>query len=143
MSDKMTSQDWKEVEKRLKSFYYIVKLNCDGYKVDLVLEQVSTMKNSIMVYVNGKFKGEWLVNDCEERRRFLRPVLKYVYSAKWRASMKKKPKWLQKEFPDTNKTYTYYTPYWLSFGALKRHLIANNHSIELIREKGECNGSKA
>lgn len=30
----------------------------------------SQFQNAIAVYINGSFKGKWLVEDCEERRRF-------------------------------------------------------------------------
>jgi hypothetical protein len=33
---------------------------------------------------------------------------------------------------DVDRKYTTYQPAWSSFGALKRHLIANNKSIELV-----------
>lgn len=136
----MTSDDWKKVEKRLENFYDIVELNCDGYKVELVLTREKPMKNNIVIYINGVIKGEWITNDCEERRRFFRPVKKYLYPQKYRASMKKEPKWLQREFPNTDRTYTFYVPDWLSFKALKSHLIKNNENIELItKEQEEAN----
>jgi hypothetical protein len=99
------------------------------------LVRVSQFKNTIRVYIDGQIKGIWYTDDCEERRRFFRPVKRFLHPKKWRDEMKKEPKWLQKRFPDTNKTYTSYTPEWISFGALKRHLIANNKNIELIRKE--------
>lgn len=47
-----------------------VHLKIDGYKVSLNLTQKSRFQNVIMVYINDEFRGKWLMEDCEERRRF-------------------------------------------------------------------------
>lgn len=133
----MTSQDWKEVEKSLKSFYSSVKLRCDGYEVTLLLRQISQFKNAILVYVNGVIKGEWLCKDCEERRRFLRPVKSSLYSQKQKAALKKISKSLRKKtgLLDPEASYTSYRYDWTSFKALKSHLSKHNSNIELVREQ--------
>lgn len=53
--------------------------------------------------------------------------------------MKKVSKRLRQKagLPDPDASFTYYAPYWTSFGALKRHLIKHNSDIELIREQKE------
>ncbi|SFH21635.1 hypothetical protein SAMN05660649_04286 [Desulfotomaculum arcticum] len=130
----MTNEDWKEVEQQLQSIFSHVELKCDGYKVALVLKRLSQMKNGIIVYVNGIFEYKWLLDDCEERRRFCCPVKKSVYNQKHKAAMKKISKRLR-GLQDPEAKYTYYLPYWSSFRSLKSHLIKNNSSIELIREK--------
>jgi len=133
----MTSQDWKEVEEKLDSFYTLVNLNCDGYIVTLCLKRIDQFKNGICVYVNDYIRGKWLTEDCEERRRFMRPVEKYAYSQKMRASLKKISKRLRNKMglPDPEKKITFYAPYWTSFKRLKSHLIKNNVNIEMIREQ--------
>lgn len=132
----MTKQDWKEVEESLKSFYSIARLRCDGYEVAFVLKRISQMKNGICVYVNSVLEGKWLLEDCEERRRFLCPMKKSVYSRKQKEGLKKFSKRLRTrlDLPDPDKKYTYYLPYWTSFKSLKSHLIKNNSNIELVRE---------
>lgn len=35
----MTTEEWKETEEKLKSFYNVVKLNCDGYEISITLER--------------------------------------------------------------------------------------------------------
>lgn len=132
----MTPEDWKEVKERLEDFYSTVKLKCDGYEVILLLGRISQMENAILIYINGEVKGKWLINDCEERRRFMRPVKKSVFSQKQRTQMKTISKKLRQKYglPDPNASITAYYPYWTSFNSLKRHLIKHNDSIELVRE---------
>lgn len=130
----MTTQDWKEVEERLKSFYDAVELAIDQYKVNLVLERISQFKNVIMVYINGKIDWKWSSEDCEERRRFFQPCTKSLVSPKQKKSLSKISKRLRKEVGllDPDVKYTFYRPYWTSFKSLKRHLTKNNDSIELV-----------
>ena len=133
----MTSQDWQEVEERLNHFYTFVELICDGYKVTLVLVRVTQFKNVIRIYVDGQIKGIWYTEDCEERRRFFRPVSKYAHTQKEKAHLNKISKSLRRKMGpwyDPNKKYTYYLPSWTSFKTLKSHLIKNNSNIELILE---------
>lgn len=129
----MTPQDWKEIEKRLQYLYSLVKLKCDGYEVTLTLARISQMKNAIVVYINGEIRGKWLAEDCEERRRFFRPVTKSIVSPKQKAGWKKLSKKTRQEL-EARTRYTCYYSYWTSFSALKRHLIKNNNTIELLKE---------
>lgn len=63
----MTNDDWKKVDNALKSVFSPgAKLLIDGYEVTLILCQKSQFQNAIAVYINGGFKGKWLVEDCEE-----------------------------------------------------------------------------
>ena len=130
----MTKQDWAYVEGRLKKQYHRVGLNCDGYRVSLLLSRVGDFELAITVFVNGEINGSWLVNDCEERRRFMKPTTKYVMSAKDHKSWVKDfgKRWLKAHGTDVDKTYTSYLPWWKSFRSLKAHLIKNNSSIELV-----------
>lgn len=129
----LTKEEWKIVEEKLKRLLDIVDLICDGYKVSLVLNRETQFKNAIMVYVNGTCKGEWCMTECEESRRFLRKISRSAYSQKQNNAYNKLSKRLQKEMKiDIKKTYSYYLPTWTSFNALKRHLIKENSSIELV-----------
>lgn len=94
------------------------------------------MKNVIMVYVGGVEKGKWLTEECEERKRFCRPITKSAMSQKQKNNLKKLPKKTQKMLIKElklDRTFTYYSFSWTSFNSLKRHLIKQNTSIELIR----------
>lgn len=130
----LTAEEWKEIEEELKLIYSMVKLRCDGYEVSITLARVTQFKNAIVVYVNGVVKGEWLLKECEESRRFFRKVTKSVLTPKQKKSLQKLPKKLQKEL-GIDKTVSYYLADWTSFRALKKHLIEHNQSIELIQSK--------
>ncbi|BFH10861.1 hypothetical protein WJ0W_005967 [Paenibacillus melissococcoides] len=134
----MTIEDWKTVEKNLRHLHYPVELNCDGYPVTLVLERVTPFKNGIAVYIDGTVKGSWIIDDCEERRRFMRPITKQLFTRKQLESAKKVSK---KYYRDAAaQKYTYHDHRWYSFGSLKRHLIKNNEVIEITSRKGSVAG---
>lgn len=130
----MNNEEWKQAESALKSMYTTVRLRCDEYELSLRLERINTYKLAIVFYINGVFKGKWLMEDCEERRRFFNPVEKSVLTAKGKKayaklSKKEQQEWHEKFF------YISYTAYWTSFRKLKKHLTENNKSIELIEIK--------
>lgn len=131
----MTKEEWERAEETLKEFYPAVHLKADGYDVALRLVRIGTYKNAIMVYVNGVFDPKWLAEDCEERRRFCQEKTRSFLNAKQKSDYKRFPKRMQKELAEKyhGLEYKSYCPYWTSFGALKRHLIANNQSIELAK----------
>ncbi len=132
----MTKSEWDKVKKALESLWGVVELKIDGYQISLSLVRVSTYKLAIAIYVNGVFKGEWLMKECDERQRFLPKKERSLLTAKDKASWKKLPKKTQKELEEKyNRKYECYASHWTSFGALKKHLIANNTSIELISIK--------
>ena len=130
----MTKEDWAYVEETLKSPYKIVKLNCDGYILSLRLRRVDVYKLAICVRVNGELSVDWIVNDCEERRRFFRKTQGSILSASGMKIFRKLSKKKQEEWRGSY-FYDIYLPYWTSFRSLKKHLIENNKSIELVKEE--------
>lgn len=131
----VTPEEWKGIEEKLKSFYYTVKLKCDGYEVALMLKRIGQFKNAILVYVNGKVEGKWLMEECEESRRFYRKVTRSAMSQKQKKALAKLPKRLQKELALQNVKFSYYCEYWTSFNSLKRQLVRENKSIELLSDE--------
>jgi len=133
----ITQEQWQDVEEKLKSFYNIVCLNCDGYKLELCLQRTSQMENHIGFYVNGVFKGKWILEDCEERRRFFRPVTRKVFPLATRQRVKKAygKREYAKQAEQWEKSSTYYLSHWKSFKRLKSHLIKHNNKIELVEKK--------
>nr|DAZ25494.1 MAG TPA: hypothetical protein [Caudoviricetes sp.] len=128
----MTSEDWKQVEKDLKFVdLYTVKLLIDGYEVSLQLRQISQFRNAIVVYVNGVFRGKWLTEDCEERRRFFpckKRCLTNTNELKKMGIRSKKEIQKYKE----SATYNQYSSAWTNFKAMKKHFEMNNKSIEIL-----------
>ena len=124
----MTDQDWLKVENSMNCSYGRITLICDDFRLTLDTG-IYKRKISTTVYVNGHWKGEWHIKDCEERRRFFRPVK----CLKWKPRMIKglSKKNLKLLDIDPKETIIYYDSMWGSFKPLKAHLIKNNTSIEL------------
>ena len=129
----MTPQDWERFEKRLSVPFSMVVLEADGYEVAFRVEPVKRLQYQIMTYVGGKFKGKWLLEDCEIRRKFMRPRSTYAFPAKERRELKKLgKKVLSKMNMDPDRRITSYTPLWASPKTLKSHLRKNCQNIEIL-----------
>jgi hypothetical protein len=130
----MTSEDWKRAEHILRTIGRVV-LNCDGYQ--LTIEE-GRYRNRIVLgwYSNGVFEGRWFNSDCEERRRFARPVSRYLYSKKHRDELKKlirgQKRFAKEHGLDPEAKYQSFSNIWPSFQPFKRHLIKANQSITLV-----------
>ena len=77
------------------------------------------------------FKGKWLLEDCEIRRRFCQKHTKSLLNAKGKQKLKRERKEIREQVIK-NTTYEWYEPYFSSFRTLKSHFIKNNNSIELV-----------
>jgi len=123
----MTADQWNEVEKSLSGLFGNVKLQIDGYEITLIKKQLDENRLVISVFINGWFKGEMLHDEDLCKRFFCKHDL-YLWKAKQKALMKrlKDPSW--------NAKRTYYLPYFSKFAQLKKTLIRNNKSIEIISE---------
>lgn len=134
----MTPEQWQEIEKKLSHPWGIpVRLRVDGYDLTLAVRARKPLRFVICPFVNGYFRGEWLVHNqagewCEEARRFLPLKKRHLFSP---ARIKRLGKKLGKKL---DKTYEHREPFFTAFAALKRHLIANNESIELVPETQEA-----
>jgi hypothetical protein len=130
----MTKDEWTALGEKLSYAYGSAKIVADGFEVSFQTQQ-DKMRLVIAVYVNGWMKGEWLVNKTEEAIKFCRPVTFRLHRPsdvkKITAGIRKST--IKKLMPDLEKKGMYYTTHWLSFSALKRHLIANNQSITLVK----------
>lgn len=134
----MTKEDWEKVEKKLSSIFGRAKLMIDGYEITICYVQETVTKYCLAVYVDGKIRGEWLLEDCDIRRKFFHESRKQLFTAKEKAKVikevgKRAFERYMKENPDRY-YITSYEPYFGSFRTLKAHLIKNNTSIELIEE---------
>ena len=129
----MSPEDWKEMDKRLRCIGVRVSLKVDGYNVIFFLDQVKQFKNRIVVYVNDIINWSWCRDGSEEARRFYHPKKVFLHSPKNRKALKKIPKKYRTGL-DPDASFIHREPFWDSFRALKKHLLANNESIELVRE---------
>lgn len=126
----MKREDWQAIEQRLVYPGAQAKLTVDGYGVTLEVHR-HKMRMEVMVFVGGVCKGEWISKDCEERRRFFRPV-----THRPKPAPPKEVKLLGKKWCDAQRakyTHTYYLPLWPSVGALRRHFEKHNSSVELAQ----------
>ena len=132
----ITKEQWQKVQEALSRPYGRAELICDGYKVNLQVVPAGNLKFGILPYVNGVFRGVWLTKDGEERRRFMRPVNLRIYTAKQIGEMTKEltKSAIKQYMPDRDKTIKVYDCCWLTFAALKRHLIAKNQVISIGEE---------
>ena len=140
----MDKAEWAKVKKQLRRPwpYGRARLLADGYEVTLELQMTQNMfQNAIAVYVNGSFRGKWLMEDCEERRRFLPQREKALMSrevrARWNKLSKQQQKRMLEAGVDPNRTYTVYGTHWTSWSALVKHFEAHNADIRLL-EDTEC-----
>lgn len=132
MASALTREQWTQIDNALKSPFGHVVLLVDGYRLTLDVQPYRVRKYVIAVFVNGWMRGEWVTKDCEERRRFFRPREVFIFKAKARAEFLKR--FGKRRFNESGwgKSFICYEPYWNSFAALRRHLIANNESIEVL-----------
>jgi hypothetical protein len=130
----MTKDEWALLERELSSLYGSAELTIDGYTVTFQTG-LCDRRLVIAVYVNGWMKGEWVVNKTEECKRFCRPVVTNLFKPSERKRLTKgfSKSMIKKYFPNIDKKGEYYSPHWLTFAPLKRHLIANNKSVVLVR----------
>lgn len=128
----MTKEDWEKVEKELSIVGLgHVQLKIDDYKVDLFLTQISMFKNGIVFYVNGVFKGNWLAEDCEERRRFCRCKKKTIVTQNEIKTYGLRSKKKIQELKDRY-SYNVYQNVWTDFNKMKKHFENNNKHIEIL-----------
>lgn len=130
----MTPAEWEFVEAQLSSpFSSPVDLLCDGHELTLDVVKTKPLQYAIHIYVGGVFKGAWCNSKlpCEEQRRFMRCMKSAYYSPSKLAKLAKL--FSKKELAQMKeKHFTFFTSMWPTFAPLKRHLVANNKSIELV-----------
>lgn len=132
-----TQTEWEHIEAALWPVLGCAELLIDGYRVTFARRQVSERETGIMFFIDGHFQGSWLSEDCEQRRRFCRERTRYV----WRESVRREYRNKKARFTlitgsALNKKMTDFLPWWPTFKALKRHLLAHNRDIELVRHSG-------
>lgn len=129
----MTKEDWESVERKLCYPGAGVHLKVDGYAVTLRVMTIK-MKMVIAVYVDGYIKAEWIMKDCDIRRRFYQCRKHSLLTAAGKKKLAKERKSVQKTVKEQT-TYYSFTPHWASFRSLKCHFIKNNESIEICEEE--------
>lgn len=132
----MDKKDWDKAKERLSLPFGGVELVADGYTVTLQRVSIKDMfHNAIAVFINGEFKGKWLLEDCEERRRFIAQKSVPLMSRKEIAAYNKAPKSVQRQFKKMREArIIQYSSHWTSWNALVKHFEANNQNIRLMED---------
>lgn len=135
----LTKDQWAEIEKQLCGSFGRVELRCDGYQVAAAVEQIGTLKQGIVVYVNGYVRGVWMDGKAEEAKKFHREMKRYLYPAKKRDEARKKLKsrGLHAELRGwyagvAEKSISTWAPYWTNANAFTRHLRKTCTDIEVV-----------
>lgn len=132
----MTKADWVVFEDCLAYPYGSAELLCDGYTVLVRVLQYKPLAYRPFVYVNGEFKSVWMnaKHPCEEQRRFMRRQERPLHSPAQMAEYKKLFRAAQlREM--AAKRYVIFHAFWPNAAALRRHLVANNTSITLLKPR--------
>lgn len=122
------------IERELNSAHGYIHLQCDDYRVSVQVSLLKTRTYVLFVYVDEWIRGEWLRDDCEQRRRFMCAKSMALYSAKRRAEIIKAfgKRAAAKHFPRLNDRHTYWLPYWTSARSMLRHFCANNQKVTVL-----------
>lgn len=132
MTKRLPKEDQEKVAAELRYPFGRVELQCDQYKVSLHVKPFGERRQTIAVYVDGWIKGEWLLSDCEQRRRFMRRRERFLRSPKARADLLKafgKREFKKQRF---DRKWESYLPYWDSVTAMLRQFHATCASVELL-----------
>ena len=130
----MTDKEWEKVADKLDDVFGRVKLKVDGYELTLCVVRTTKMSLEIAVYVNGTIKGADIINDCDIRRKFYQEHVKSILTVQDKKMLRGISKSKRKEIEENSKI-SWYEPCWQSFRSLKKHLIKNNVSIELMEDE--------
>ncbi|AXV78906.1 MULTISPECIES: hypothetical protein [Ralstonia solanacearum species complex] len=122
------------IDYELSRPYGMARLECDGYRVDVHVERAKGLSYILMVYVNGGWHPAWTKGECEEAKRFMRPVSRSLFTAKRKADLTKAfgKRGVKQAFPDLDKKITQYMPTWSSAKPMLRHFLKTCSDISLV-----------
>ncbi|MTD32540.1 hypothetical protein [Paludibacterium denitrificans] len=138
---KLTKEQKQELIEKLSHPLGQVRLLCDGYKVDLVVERTSALGFKIVTYVNGYWKGEWMSADKPHpEQKFMNKKFKpYVSKAKLAKLEKEVGKRVFKKHIADDPFYTggitLYDVTWASGRTAINHLCKVCDSIQIAPEE--------
>lgn len=135
---KLTKLQWQTLERQLTYPYASVKLKCDSHEIIARVEKAKGLKYSIMVYVDGEFKGIWLNGEDERCLKFYRARKHYLWRGKLREELrdtlrKRRPKESRDYCKEMLEKYFFtWVPYWPSASAFFRHIRKTCKQIEIM-----------
>ena len=139
-----SQKEWDDVIRVLSGTYGYVNMVIDGY--DVSVERGLSGKNTLsnVIWINGEAGGKYMVFHLEGEkvvlpevtRRFYRKCKKNLYTLKHRQRADKelgKRAALKGGF---HKKIIFYSYFWNSAAALRRHLLKNNEDIKITKILG-------
>ncbi|UTV30188.1 hypothetical protein [Photobacterium atrarenae] len=141
MGSTITKEQWKEIEKEIEGFFCNVAFSLDGYEVTVTRARKAEGRVVLAVYIDDLIKGEWLLDDCQDKPSILSKVWKSrsksLYSpAKLKKLERKFGKRRVKEiYPDAHERLHWLEPYFPKASVLCRQF----KTIEgLVLVKARC-----
>lgn len=134
---KLTKEQKTELAQKLTSPWGEVKLLCDGFRIDLQVQRCKGgMTYRVMTFVNGQFKGFWVLSEQEyPEQKFLRKSVRPAFSAAYKAKMEKIfGKRAVAKDEHYQKKYITYMPDFASGKAAISHLCKVCESIQVVPE---------
>ncbi|QOD81407.1 hypothetical protein [Chromobacterium haemolyticum] len=138
---KLSKEQKQELIDTLSHPWGRVRLQCDGYRVDLVVERSKGMSYRVVTYVNESWQGKWMSGKEEHpEQKFLRKSVRPLVSQKKRDELEKAvgKRYFKKmcaEDPFWTATLTGYCVTWASGKAVINHLCKVCDSIEILAEQ--------
>lgn len=129
---KFTKDDIEKITTELSFPWGVAVLLCDGFRVTVRVVRARTLKYTLCVYVNGWMHANQVMDDCEERKRFMCPCKARMYSSAKRQKLIKAVGVRLAKKMGVNESFTYYSHNWNSARSMLRHFAANNTSVELV-----------
>ena len=129
-----SAEDWARIEAELSHPFGRVDLRVDErWDCGLRVEPWKALQYRICVYIDGWFRGEWIVNDCAERRRFYRRIESPLWPRAKVADVVKRFGKKEAERLGMFKKSVHWSFSWPSARGLRRHLVKCGGSIRLLK----------
>lgn len=130
----LTKEEWQKLENDLHS-YITIRLVCDDNVITLEKHIPREGSVKFMTFVNGVFKGSWLIESDHPFRKYMYCRKKTIYGlVKSKKELDSLVRKFGKKFAERFKPteYIFATPYYPSFAAFRKNMIANCSSIEIF-----------
>lgn len=133
---KLTKEQKQVIERLLAAPFGRAEFQIDGHAVVARVEPYKVRRWTVVVYVDGSWKGEYLKVGHDFQKRFYRLIKVSWYKPKQKAELIKVfgKREVNKRF-DLNKVDYYAVPHWSSVKSMLRHFEANNESVVFVEHQ--------
>jgi hypothetical protein len=124
----MTNEQWKELDQSLSGLFGKAELMVDGFRVSLYRERITKNRLGIVTYINGQWKGAWIVYpDKHPESRLLNHRTRRAYK---KNHFKGTPKSLLKKYNiDPDRKIHHLDITWNSVASIRRQYEARFKKI--------------